>query len=318
MGFRSWLGAPSSPFQPPTVKYRLYDAPLHTLIALLHRVLVYLRGSARPTDDPPIRVVCVSDTHEHKPALPPGDLLIHAGDLSNRGTVSELQAQLDWLSSQPHTHVVCIAGNHDSYFDPRSRVPADRDRLLNYGRVRYLQHSKLTLKFPERGGRELVLYGAPQIPACGGNDFAFQYARGNDAWSGTVPDTIDVLVTHTPPKWHRDLPAGLGCEYLLGELWRVRPRLHVFGHVHAGRGMETVYWDSAQRAYERIAARQQRLDLLRVGFWLEFMRVLLFDTMGIVWTQIWGADADASTVMVNSAVVDWKNNLQFEAQAVDI
>lgn len=32
-------------------------------------------------------------------SIPPGDILLHAGDLTNYGTFDELQAQLMWLTS---------------------------------------------------------------------------------------------------------------------------------------------------------------------------------------------------------------------------
>jgi hypothetical protein len=80
-------------------------------------------------------------------------------------------------------------------------------------------------------------------------NWAFQYPRTQDTWKDRVPDDIDILVTHGPPKAHLDL-TGLGCEFLLAELWRIQPRLHVFGHIHAGYGQELVQYDDLQRAYE--------------------------------------------------------------------
>src|ERR1700733_9483946 len=69
-----------------------------------------------------VRVVCISDTHNVHNSLPPvpsGDLLIHAGDLSNSGTKEEIHATLDWLQSHPHPPKIFIAacGNHDRLFD---------------------------------------------------------------------------------------------------------------------------------------------------------------------------------------------------------
>jgi hypothetical protein len=37
----------------------------------------------------------------------------------------------------------------------------------------------------------------------------------------------------------------MGCEVLRKAMWRVRPRLHVCGHVHEGRGAERVKWETA-------------------------------------------------------------------------
>lgn len=317
MGLLSLLAAPESPFQPPSLAFRLFTSPLHFILSQLHRFLVSLRGPAFQLPSDPIRVVCISDTHTHTLSPPPGDLLIHAGDLTNQGTISEIQAQIDWLVSLPYTHVVFIAGNHDSYFDPRSRRSCDKGQSLDFKSAHYMQHSSLTLNFHQRGERQLVLYGAPQIPACGGNDFAFQYKRKNDAWSGTLPSKVDVLVTHTPPRWHLDLPAGIGCQYLLAELWTVRPKVHVFGHVHGGRGQEVVFWDEGQRAYERLCARQSWWSLLSISYWLNVVRLLLYDFSGILWFKVWGADAQG-TIMVNAAHVDYLGQPSFSGYVVEI
>jgi hypothetical protein len=56
-----------------------------------------------------------------------------------------------------------------------------------------------------------------------------------------------VLVTHTPPYRHCDESVSkrkaMGCEVLRRVMWRVRPRVHVCGHVHEARGVKRVAWD---------------------------------------------------------------------------
>lgn len=50
--------------------------------------------SASGTNAPPLtrrtRFVCISDTHNHHVKLPKGDVLIHAGDLTDMGGYSEV------------------------------------------------------------------------------------------------------------------------------------------------------------------------------------------------------------------------------------
>jgi 3',5'-cyclic AMP phosphodiesterase CpdA len=102
-----------------------------------------------------IRVVCIADTHNHQPELPPGDLLIHAGDLTENGSFDEIQNQPTWLSSQPHQYKVAIAGNHDVLLDeeflkkyPERRYGQTKTLYdLNWGTVQFLQHSSITLNF---------------------------------------------------------------------------------------------------------------------------------------------------------------------------
>ncbi|PLB39793.1 Metallo-dependent phosphatase [Aspergillus candidus] len=204
----------------------------------------------------PVSVVCISDTHNSQPALPDGDILIHAGDLTQSGSPKELQAAVDWLHAQPHTIKVVIAGNHDLCLDANfphvaghaSSTCTSRPwgELINWRDVTYLQDAETTVTCDN--GRHLHIYGSPNSPRHG--NWAFQYPRSQDIWSGKVPDDIDILVTHGPPRAHLDL-LNLGCVHLLQELWRVRPRLHVFGHVHEGAGTEWLQFDALQDVYER-------------------------------------------------------------------
>ncbi|KAH7164361.1 hypothetical protein DER46DRAFT_332528 [Fusarium sp. MPI-SDFR-AT-0072] len=52
----------------------------------------------------PISIVCIPDTHNSQPHLPLGDILIHAGDFTQSGSLGELKATNAWLNYQPHTH----------------------------------------------------------------------------------------------------------------------------------------------------------------------------------------------------------------------
>lgn len=45
------------------------------------------------SSETPIRVACISDTHNNKPELPPDDVLIHAGDLTENGPLNEIQGR---------------------------------------------------------------------------------------------------------------------------------------------------------------------------------------------------------------------------------
>lgn len=108
---------PSSPFEAPSIAYQIISYPLKFVAQKLYAFILFLRGHAvsQSPSTSAIRLVCISDTHTHKPAsLPPGDVLIHAGDLTNDGSVAEIQDQVDWLSSLPYKHKLVICGNHDS------------------------------------------------------------------------------------------------------------------------------------------------------------------------------------------------------------
>ncbi|HNC99840.1 MAG TPA: metallophosphoesterase, partial [Myxococcota bacterium] len=83
------------------------------------------------------------------------------------------------------------------------------------------------------------IWGSPWQPRF--FDWAFNLDRGEPlrrVWQ-KIPDGIDILVTHGPPKGILDrVQRGgeVGCEELREALRRVRPRLHVFGHIHEAYG----------------------------------------------------------------------------------
>lgn len=59
-----------------------------------------------------LKVVCISDTHADNPraSVPPGDILIHAGDMTDYSRVAEFKEVLDWMGSLPHRLKILVAG----------------------------------------------------------------------------------------------------------------------------------------------------------------------------------------------------------------
>jgi Icc-related predicted phosphoesterase len=180
---------------------------------------------------PQVRIVCISDTHgQHaKLSVPDGDILIHAGDFAAFGdTPIEIIDFNQWLGTLPHRHKVVIAGNHDWMF---GRHPgAARELLTN---AIYLENSGTELA-------GLKIWGSPVQPEF--NNWAFNIARGaaiRRYWQ-MIPASTNVLITHGPPFSILDIAhpttAHLGCEELAEAVQQIRPRLHVFGHIHGGYG----------------------------------------------------------------------------------
>jgi Icc-related predicted phosphoesterase len=175
-----------------------------------------------------MKLILISDTHGYQMPLPDGDILIHAGDLTGSGSVSQCQRELNWLNTQPHKHVVIIAGNHDFAFEQSHK----KDQL-DFGRIVYLCNSEATVE-------GIRIYGSPVQPRF--MDWAFNVERGEAIrkyWD-MIPNNVDVLVTHGPPMGILDQASlgspHLGCEELALAVDRVKPRLHMFGHIHGGRG----------------------------------------------------------------------------------
>lgn len=171
----------------PTLLDWMLSSPLAWLMSHIYHLLLFLRGSPlpspsvppHPSSPPRVRIVCLSDTHDQMPAfpIPAGDLLIHCGDLTNAGTAADVQRQIDWLAGLPHPHKVLVCGNHDSWFDPRSRSEEDKRigaravTIPEDGAMHYLERSGVQLEF-HQGRRKLYVWGAPDLPECGPKEFA--------------------------------------------------------------------------------------------------------------------------------------------------
>jgi len=89
-----------------------------------------------------MRITCISDTHGLHSQLKfvPGDLLIHAGDISEYGTEDEIFDFTQWFAKQPFTYKIFIAGNHDLFLET---IPLKTFRELIGNELIYLQNSEV-------------------------------------------------------------------------------------------------------------------------------------------------------------------------------
>ncbi|WPG98458.1 Hypothetical protein R9X50_00124900 [Acrodontium crateriforme] len=212
-----------------------------------------------------VRFVLCADTHNAKPgegfSLPQGDILIHAGDLTNQGTYAELQKALDCIVKADFKTKIIVAGNHDISLDTDYKIKYEEgwkvdseevEKCLELFECRsefiYLRHSSVKVQLP---GEDISvnIFGSPYSPDQSKQNWAFQYSeeQAEDLWSAIPADT-DILITHTPPLGHCDRSAHWkdgGCSYLTKALERIKPSLHVCGHCHEGRGAEIIDWKSS-------------------------------------------------------------------------
>ncbi len=178
-----------------------------------------------------MRLVLISDTHgfhEHL-VIPGGDVLIHAGDFTLSGGLSEVDSFDKFLGEQPHQHKLVVAGNHDFCFERQPLVA--REHLTN---AKYLQDSGC-----EIGGYHF--YGSPWQPFF--MDMAFNLESDearHEKWE-MIPSNTDILITHTPPRGILDLTSlgiCVGCQELSKIIDTRNLRAHVFGHIHEAYGIE--------------------------------------------------------------------------------
>jgi len=177
-----------------------------------------------------MKLVALSDTHSRVPVsgVPDGDVLIHAGDLTKRGSLEEIAAAGDWLRSLPHPRKIVIAGNHDFAFE---RTPQEARAALGGG-LDYLEDSGVAID-------GIAIWGSPWQPWF--HDWAFNLPRGQrlaEKWA-LIPDDTHVLVTHGPPHGVLDRTVSgesAGCRDLVDRVRAVRPAVHIFGHIHESFG----------------------------------------------------------------------------------
>lgn len=195
-----------------------------------------------------MKIACISDVHcRHRQIdIPPCDVLVIAGDLTWRGEIHVLNDFAEWCSGLVRDQIVrraivAIAGNHDLCFDPRwlgtSEAMAETARcILADAGVIYLEDS-----WAEIDG--LVFYGSPWSRRFGKWCFATESDDEERRRWSTMPARVDVLVTHTPPAGILDFNGTrderCGSRVLRELVGRAAPKLHVFGHLHPGRGVAT-------------------------------------------------------------------------------
>jgi Icc-related predicted phosphoesterase len=184
-----------------------------------------------------LKLVAISDTHGLHDNLTKdlelgGDIIIHAGDISNTGKSTEIYNFLQWFSSLNFKHKIFIAGNHDFGFEVNDDIAQEyKDQGVIY----------LMDRMVEVEG--LKIYGSPWQPRF--YDWAFNVDRGEaiaKKWA-PIPEGLDVLVTHGPIFGILDdtyTGQRVGCEELYKKVMEVRPKVHICGHIHYGYGMRTM------------------------------------------------------------------------------
>ncbi len=189
-----------------------------------------------------MKITCIADLHGYYPDFPGGDLLIIAGDLTGRDTDEQQRDFIVWLAQiqrkAPYRKIVYIAGNHDNFFYDKKRHGALKSPPE--WNVEYLCDSGI-----EFDG--LKIWGSPWTPTFKGiNPACTAFCAATDVikpYFDAIPDGIDILVTHGPPYGVMDIvydadgaKERCGSKALAQAVKRVKPRAHIFGHIHEGYG----------------------------------------------------------------------------------
>eukprot|EP01006_Ploeotia_vitrea_P044265 TRINITY_DN66820_c9_g3_i1.p1 TRINITY_DN66820_c9_g3~~TRINITY_DN66820_c9_g3_i1.p1 ORF type:complete len:324 (-),score=153.84 TRINITY_DN66820_c9_g3_i1:36-1007(-) len=200
-----------------------------------------------------LKICVISDTHTmhnkfSASNLPPADVLVVCGDFANRcKDESHIVDFNEWLGTlKQFRHKVVIAGNQEYIFNDMTREEIQKQLLPN---CIYLEDSGCTID-------GVKFWGSPWQTSRG---MAFSCKRHKlfQKWA-LIPEDTDVLVTHMPPFNILDLTYNSkhwGCVDLREHvLKRVKPRYHLFGHVHDSPGFgrmkgypDTVFMNAASK-----------------------------------------------------------------------
>jgi Icc-related predicted phosphoesterase len=187
------------------------------------------------------RITFISDTHTKHDKLngflDGGDMLIHAGDLTGRGYITEIENFMKWYDKiNNYDTKIFIAGNHDFGFqDDNQKL---RGLLTGYKTIDYLEDELMMVG--EDYENMIKIWGTPWQPEF--HNWAFNLPRGEklkEKWD-MIPMNTDMLITHGPPLGKLDYVRypneNVGCEELMKRVEEVKPKIHVFGHIHEGYG----------------------------------------------------------------------------------
>ena len=169
---------------------------------------------------PKIRIVCISDTHNYHSDLiiPKGDILIHAGDFTENGSNFEFKNFNNWLGQlKGFSHKIVIGGNHDP-----------------------ILYSKLLTNCIYLHNKQICLFGYKIY----GSAYKKIEKKFRDYIGSDIPSDVDILITHVPPYGYCDRiinGKSVGSKSLaLNVVNRIKPIIHIFGHIHEGYGGDCV------------------------------------------------------------------------------
>lgn len=187
-----------------------------------------------------MKIVAVSDIHGkwNKLKIPECDVLISAGDYSFTGERHIVRNYHEWLNEQPATHIISGQGNHEVWVE-NNFEEAKQIALTACPRAFFVEEGGITID-------DINFWYSAITPWF--HDWAYNRRAGRDIeehWK-KIPENTNVLITHGPPYGILDtvpFPDGtpkerVGCWTLNAYIERIKPDIHIFGHIHHSHGQK--------------------------------------------------------------------------------
>lgn len=216
-----------------------------------------------------MKIILISDTHglhnSIRQPLPKGDVLIHAGDVCNIGSESDVRDFVYWFQNlEGYDAKIFIAGNHDWGFERKEPwlYQYINDENLSQSDCHYLEDEPLIIEDP-KFSRPIKFYGTPWQPPF--MNWAFNVLEKDlPKYWDKIPLDTDVLITHCPPRDVRDyvLRGGMpqGSYTLRTYVDKIKPALHVFGHIHESYGematIDTLFVNGSTCTYRYVPSNK--------------------------------------------------------------
>lgn len=198
-----------------------------------------------------MKIIHLSDTHglhehfvgiwlkemieEHQP-----DVLVHSGDFMRYAMkYDDLKNFFEWFKQFDVQYKVIVPGNHDMWCEKLENNDYLRSEMVPKG-FHFLINEEVVIE-------GVKFWGSPYTPEFYNWGFQLYQNDGKKLWA-TIPDDVEVLITHGPAYGVLDVPGephhtkgSVGCLYLANRIQELKNlKAHLFGHIHGAYGKQDV------------------------------------------------------------------------------
>lgn len=208
-----------------------------------------------------MRIVAFSDCWSQFPeCVPPGDVVVCAGNFTHFGTAKEIHEFYGWFENLPHKHKLMVYGGMEVTTDVRSfERHLFREYLVPLDDV-ITPPPCPSIKVLHGGDPVTIdgvtFWGHPGLgPECADNCYNAHYLETDEEYRrvfSSCPSKVDVLITNQGPWGQMDhtyfSSSNHSGSMLLKHLvdYEIRPLVHVFGSTRGAAGMQV---RGARRSY---------------------------------------------------------------------